>query len=259
MFPPDGTYSAKRNAPIVITGGGDGEALMAVIPYKIVGHEGINFTGKHYLTIGTKSGELQAKNIAACRKCFTAWTTNDIYDLQEVPLQEDDTPEFELADCHEEEYTPPGKTEARRTFKASWFNPPGEGGGNMPEKASDDQKKAVITRWGSKLKATIASMGSGSSSAPASKSSAKPQQQELAPAAKKGVPGPKKSSGRKMTQEEVWDALCKKHPEAAKDGSKEQDHWAQDVLWPAAKEIAGNDSGELTDEQWGKVADKLGL
>jgi hypothetical protein len=55
-----------------------------------------------------------------------------------------------------------------------------------------------------------------------------------------------------MTQEEVWDALVAANPDGDQSELGKTYYGAQDELFPGK-------NGELDPQQWGQVADKLGL
>lgn len=249
-LPNPGTYTARRNAPIVIEAKESG-ALLAWIPYILCSGE-VRHTGKHCECIGQKDGTLKIKSVQSLRTIFN-WDGLNPFDLEQIPIPDGDAPEFELADCfHDDSYQPEGAEAPIVQFKASWLNPIG-GTQNMPAALSPEDRKAALTKWSSKFKA--ASGGKAPTAA-------KPQPAAAAavatkPAAAHAGPPSRRSNAtsaaaRTMTQEEVWDAYDKAHPKKSQDDKGTEFYAAQDKLFPGA-------NGELTIQQWGQVATELGL
>jgi hypothetical protein len=268
-LPPPGDYTARRTAPMVVQEAESG-ALLLWIAYVLCSGE-IAHTGKHMICLGTKEGELQLKAIESLKKAWPDWDSSDLYALQDIPFKEGEeaeAPEFELADCyHDNSYTPRDATEPVVQFKARWFNALG-GTQNMPAPADESEKKKIQAKWGTKFKAAA---GGKAAVKPAAKPAAsKPAAQaELAPAAaapkaapkvagppsrKPAMPAPK-AAARVSSQQEVWEAYY-----TAQGGTEETAEALGDQLYAAAEEIApGIEVGEITPEQWGAVAVKLGV
>lgn len=264
-LPNPGTYLAKRNGAIVIEESKEG-ALLAWIPYTLVA-PGVEHIGKHMVVLVQKDGQLSGRNIGTLRKIWPAWDGVDMFALEALDLPAEDCQgEFELADCyHDDSYIPTGQTEPVIQFKAQWLNAIG-GTQNMPAPMDEAKKKAVRTKWLSKFKANAGSTGGA-----APKAEAKPAATPAAAApATSGPNPPAKSAGppsrkaasnattatpRTMTLEEVWDAFSK-----ANSGMEEADR-ASKFYAAEAEVLNGRDAeaNPLNPQEWGVVADKLGV
>lgn len=248
QLPNPGTYNARRTAAIVVREEESG-SLMAYIPYALVGSD-VAFSGNHSQCLGAKDGTIQTKSIATLRKIFPSWDGLDPFGLEEIPLPENDEAEFELGDCFHDEYTPKEtdenpNPEAITTFKVQWLNPLG---GGLPSKVpmTPEERKKALTKWGGKFKA----VSGGAPAKPAAKTST-----PSAPPARGKVPTPpsrKTTTARKSSQEEVWTAYAKANKDGDQDALAKAYYDAQDEVQPGA-------NGELTPEQWGQVAEKLGV
>lgn len=231
------SYPAKRSGAIVVGESKQG-ALMAYIPFVLTG--GIAFTGNHSVCIGSKDGTLQERNIESLRKIF-GWQTENPFDLQRIPIAEGDAPEFVLADYHNEPYTPNGKTEQVDSFKFRWLNELGSG----IAPATDEQEQAALAKWGKKFSFTP----KAETAKPVEKPVEKPAEKKTAP--KREVPA--KKAARTAVAEEVYEALLKKH------APKGDEEIINEFWWPTLDAILGNGKTEGTPEQWGQIADKLGV
>ena len=259
-LPNPGNYVARRHAPIVI-GETTKKAIMAYIPYEIIGSDAAGYQDVHSVCIQSKDGELQQRNLEEFQKVFPSWPGNDIFDLETIPLNEGDA-EFALKECFHEEYAPEGK-ESRLQFRAKWFNALNSDP-RIPAPLGEDGKKKIRNLLGSKLKAVM-----GSPAKPAAKAAATPAPAPAAtpaaPAAKpaRATPGKKAATVeavRVSNADEVYIGIQKKFPDVSEDDWGNKFFAAQDEVF-ADKER--DESGEfkvaLTVEEWGKIATHLGL
>lgn len=241
------SYPARRSGAIVVGESKQG-ALMVYIPFTLTG--GIAFSGNQSVCIGTKDGTLQDRAIENLRDIF-GWTTENPFDLQRIEIPEGDAPEFVLADYHNEPYVPQGKSEEVDSYKFRWLNKLGSG----VTAATDEDETAALAKWGKKF-----------SSAPSTPKKEKPTPTSSSPsnkmpaakaAPKRAVPTAKKEV-RKESAESVMALLAKKH------GADENDADAMQKLgdehfFPAQDKLFGANVSAETSEQWGQVADSLGL
>lgn len=242
-FPKPGTYTARRSGPIVVYES-DAGALMADIPVRLLNAD-IAFSFTHSVCLGKIDGTLMTKTFETLHKIFPSWEGNNPFDLQDVEIPEGDGAEFELAECDvDDSYISPTTGEAVVQFKARWLNALGAG---RRAALPDDEKEQVVSKWSVKWDAISGKPAAAAKPAPAAKKEAPAKRQ--APPAKKAAP-------RTATMEDVWNALVKKN-----EGVSEDDI-SNNILYPAADEIAGqsvSDVTTLTPEQWGAIADKLGV
>lgn len=247
-IPNPGTYPAKAVTPLRVYKTDEG-ALCCAILVAVLGSD-VAWQGKHTVTLGKKSGELQTKTIDNLKRIF-GWDGQNPFDLEDMDVS---AIEFEIEGEHSA-YTPPGDNQEERTvFKIRYMNPPG-GGANMPEAVGD--RKTVLAEWGSKFKAHSASKPAPKPAG--STASAAPKAATPKPASS-GPPGRRAPStgsqttatARTATQEEVWQALIKANPGADEATLGEKYYAIQDELFPDA-------NGQLDPQQWGQVATKLGL
>ena len=230
---------AKRNGVISVK---DTGALMVYVPYKLVGeyaNEGIQS-----ICIGKKDGTLQEAAIATLRKVF-GWNTPNPYDQQRIPMTDSDEAEFQLAEWYNEPWTNKEGKEVN-SWKFRWFNEIGKG----IAPATDDEEKASLEKWGSKLE-----MALGSKPEAAAKKT-EPEKAKV-PARKAAAPA-KKTEPRKSSPAEVMELLVKKHyPDGATED--QQQEIGDKYYFPAQDELFGVNVAAETPEDWGKVADRLGL
>jgi hypothetical protein len=248
-LPAEGTYQARRSGKIIIEETKD-EAILAAIPYSLCGTAA--FSDVHRVCIVKKDGTVMAKNVDALKKVF-GWDGLNFFDLENIDVPEGNAPEFELADCVHEEFIPKATDEnpdpqAIMRFKASWFNP--LGGRNLAPMADDDRTR-LAKKFASKLRALS---GAGAKS----KTTEEPPAEDPPPKEEEtesDEPPPRRSKttsamARTSTQQEVWNALEKKHK------PKDKKKFAQDVMWKKVDELFG-EKDPLTPQEWGKVADAL--
>ena len=248
-----GTYPAKTNAKMVVYEADSGSLCVAV-PLNALSPDGeIIWSGKTTITLGKSDGTLMTKAIENLKKCFPEWGGQDPFALEEI---EPGVNDLSIVGEHET-YTPRATDEDPdpqpvETFKVKWLNPPGGSGAAMKEPLDEASRKKVLTKWGGKFKA--------GGSAPAAKTvapAAKPAA-TTAPPAKKAPPTPPsrkpaaKAATRSSSQEEVWTLLKKANEDETDEALAEKFYAAQDEVAPGA-------NGEMTAEQWGEVADKLGV
>lgn len=248
-----GTYPAKTNAKMVVYEADSGSLCVAV-PLIALDAEGNQiWAGKTTICLGKSDGTLMTKSIDNLKRCF-GWDGKDPFALEEI---EPGSNELEIVGEHEE-YTPKATDENPdpqpiNVFKVKWLNPPGGGGAAMKEPLDEASRKKVLTKWGSKFKAT-AGTPAAKPAAPAAKPSAAPAKPAAkappTPPSRGKAPAPK--AARNSTQEEVWTLLKQANADESDDALAEKYYAAQDEVAPVA-------NGELTAEQWGDVADKLGI
>lgn len=251
-IPNAGTYPAKTSGQMVVYETEKG-ALCVAIPIEIMGSD-VAWRGKHTFTLAKQDGTLMTRGIQDLKTIF-GWDGLDPFALQDIEVGVN---EFEIVGEHQE-YTPPGDdAQPVMTFKIIFMNPPG-GSSKMPAMLEGNDAKAVRTKYASKFKAL-----SGGKAAPvaAKKPVVKVEEDkpEL-PAAKKGAPSKPASAGppsrkstaavaRTSSQEEVWTALV-----AANEGADEGELGTK--YWAVVEEVAPDANGELDQNQWGEVAEKL--
>lgn len=261
-LPPAGTFLARRNGATV-TKEADSGALCLYIPVILLSAH-VSWQGKHVMTIGKSSGELQLRTIDNLRKVFPDWNpAENIFGIDDIPLPEDpQAAEFEVVGDLEMFTPQPSEhdqnPEERQIWKIQWLNPIG-GAANMPEPVSD--RKAVAAKWGSKLKAVAGGTKPAATKAAAPKPATPAAEPTPAPAPAKrpAASGPpsRKSNATSVTPRtssdtEVWDALNVAYPNDNSDELSQR-------YWGAADEVAPNANGTLTPAQWGEVATKLGV
>lgn len=247
-FPPDGDYYARRNKPIVIVESKDG-ALGAEISYDIV-HPEIVFKGVETFWFGAKDGTVMQFTWDALKEIFPDWGAENPFELEDIDLNEDPkAAEFVLAKCYvDDTWTPPGKDEPVEQWKVRFLNSLTRGR-KVSEPLPKDKRKAVLSKWTSRFKA-INSAKPAATQAPAEKKAAS------APPARAASGGPpsRKNTGaqaRTCTQEEVWGALVK-----SRDG-KTEDEVANEYYAALDEHFEGR--SDLTIQEWGQLADKLGV
>lgn len=228
---PNTRYKCYRNAPIEIEMNPTTHSLMAYVPYKVIGED---IEGRHSVTLGQKDGTPMEKNINSLLDAFKA---TEIWELPEVPLPETEVNEFDLSD-----YKPASDTNKYAGF--SWFNLP-------RVVASQDEAKAM---WAEKM-ALFSRKPAG----------------EPAPVVNPPADPPKRKPGRpaKVDAAKVWNLDSVSRALCAKNGieydSKDPVQVAaaeklyKEVYFVATDEVCGKDSDPSTQEQWNKVAEKLGL
>jgi hypothetical protein len=251
-IPEPGSYRAQQNGTVIIRQEESG-SLMAYIPYALVG-AAVNYAGVHNLTLGAKDGTPQTKNITSLKAVFPNWDADNLADI-ELPNEEGaEVPQFDLADCyHDDSYQPEGADSPIIQFRAKWFNPIG-GGKKQPMTA--EERKAALTRWKSKFKALGASKPAAAAPAKETKAAA-PAPAPAKKAAVSGPPGRKSTAAqaRTATQDEVWNGLVAANPDAGEDDLATKYYEACD----AVVEGSSADPGVLTIQNWGAIADKLGI
>src|SRR6185312_17412055 len=110
QLPAPGDYRAKANGPIIIYETDSG-ALCAAIPVVLTNSD-VPWSGKHTVTLASRDGTIQTKNIENLKKVF-GWNGQDPFwlafeDDGATPRNFSET-EFELADCkHDDSYIPEG-------------------------------------------------------------------------------------------------------------------------------------------------------
>ncbi len=261
QFPKPGTYLARREKPIVIQESANG-ALMAWLQYRLLNSE-VNFSGTHSVVLGKMDGTLMTKAFENLHKIFPAWASNDPFELAEIEIPEGDGAEFELADCYiDDSYVPANSEDGAPVlqFKARWIN--SIGASRLPE-VTPDEAAEIKSKWSGKW----SSLG-GAVKAAATVAAPK----EKKPAAKKevaAVPEAPKPPTRKApvtvakkrtsSAEEVMTLLVKKHYPNGDASEDQQQELGDKHYFPAQDKLFGVNVSAETPEQWGQVADELGL
>jgi hypothetical protein len=236
-----GNYLAKRNGTIAVKQSEQG-ALMVNVPYIIHDSE---IVGIQSICIGTKDGTLQEKAINNLRDIFKGWTSANPFDLQRLPENESGEAEFELKDWHNEPYTNrAGNTIDKHVFR--WMNPISRA--NLP--ASETEEAEVLAKWGKKFEYILKPVAPTVNPEPAPVAPKKVAKVTQKPA--------KVEVARQSSPEEVMDLLCKKYNIAATDEAGQQ-KLGDDYYFPANDALFGVGNLAETPEQWGQVANHLGL
>lgn len=242
-----GSYGARRNGAIRVFETEKG-ALMASIPYVI---PTVSFEGEHSLVLGAKDGSMQERNIQAMQEHF-GWA-GEIGEFTPAAV-DGDGPQFKLVDWHNEPYEKNGETVDKWVFR--WLNRIGSG--QTPE-----QIEAAKSKWGKKISAVLGL--SATETKPAAKASPKPEPEpeaepEKAAAPKRKLPAKAaaKKEPRKSSAEEVMELLVKKyHPTGATDD--QQQELGDKYFFPSQDKLFGVGVAAESPEQWGQVADDLGI
>jgi hypothetical protein len=271
-LPNPGNYLARRSGPIVI-GETSNKAIMAYIPYRILNNGAEGYEDVYAACLMAKDGTIQARNFEELHKVFPGWATNDPFELQDIAIPEGEEPEFALKNCYHEEYAPEGK-ESTMQFRVKWFNALNSDP-RIPAPVTDDGRKAILARFGSKLKA-LGSLGGPAKkttkTAPAPAPAAEvddipmdtptpaPAAPAPAPAKKPGKPAAPAKVVRKSSDTEVFVGIQNKFADKSEEEHSTLYWNTQYELFPnKEKDADGQWVKELTPEEWGQVADKLGL
>jgi hypothetical protein len=219
---------------------------MVYIPFALTG--GIAFTGNHSVCIGTKDGTLQERSIEGLREIF-GWNTENPFDLQRIEIPEGDEPEFILADYHNEPYQNK-KGEEVNSYKFRWLNKLGSG----LKQADETEESAALAKWGKKFSFAPSTLKVAAKPV-ASKPVEKPAE-VVAP--KRALPKKIAKETRKESAESVMTLLAKKHGADENDADAMQ-KLGDEYFFPAQDKLFGVGVSAETPEQWGQVADALGL
>jgi len=252
-LPNPGTHPAKTSAAMVVSVASTG-SLCVQIPTVL---EDGTWSGKGTVVLVKADGTPMSKNQQSMRDIF-GWQSENPFDLEEIEVGQHP---FDIVGIHEA-YTPnptddnPNPVE-QVGFKIQWFNAPGRSGGaNMPERLDEKTRREVLTKFSNKFK-----VGGGGSPAPAPKKEATPEKetQPEPPARRSAAPTPpsrKSPAGipRTSSQQEVWTA----YKNLASNANKSQNDVAN-VYYDKQDEVRPNANGNMTPEEWGKVADLLGV
>lgn len=246
-------YQARHTGQMVISVEESG-AVMVYIPYTFV-NAGFSYSATYAAVIAQKDGTPSESTIANLAKIFNLQDADDFYAIQDIEPNADGTPEFELADWYEDTY------KGRTTIKPRWINTLGGAFRKTPLDASG--KKKLQAKFGGKLKSILAQVYH---SGAASESQKEETQEDELPMGESGGGMPSRSGGvpqrkstaavaRTSTQEEVWDALEKKHKPKTE---KARQELADGVLFAKCDELFPPPH-DMTLADWGKVADALGV
>jgi hypothetical protein len=256
-------YQARRIAPAVVTAESSG-AVMAYIPYELV-NAGMTFSAKYSQCLVAKDGTPSQSTIVNLAKIFRLESPEQVFALHEIPLNEDKSAEFELADWYEDDsYTPEGASEPIIQLKPRWINPLG-GGMRMPEPLDATAQKKLIAKFGGKFKAILANVDHKAAPATQEETPEPEDSGKTNAPPRKGAPPPRKSTAavaRTSTQEEVWSAYEAANPCPIKKPTKRQAqaHIGElgEKFWAEIEKTVPGKNGELSIEEWGTIADALG-
>lgn len=256
ILPKPGTYTARRNKPIVVNETTNG-ALMAWVDYKLLNAD-VAFNGVHTIVLGKTDGTLMTKAFESLHKVFPDWKTNDPFELVEIPIPDGDGAEFELADCYiDDTYVPANSQDGQPVlqFKARWFNSLESSRLPVVEASEVEEIKSKWSgKWNSLGGASKAQEKAKPTSAKASKPAAekpveKPADKPVGPTRK----APAKASKQYASAQEVYDAMQKKN-----NGEKSEDELS-DVWFAAQDELFGEGKEAANVDEFNKLAAKLGL
>lgn len=259
LIPAAGTYPARVNGQAVVYETEKG-AVCVALPISLVGSDPA-WSGKHTMTIVKQDGTIQSRSVETLKAVFPEWDGIDPFWLEDNDLTNYD---LEVVGEHEN-YTRPGETEERVTFKIQWLNTPGGGGGaKMPQRMEAKDRKALLTKFGSKFKALSGGTAKPTTAAPKATAptttpAAQPAKVAPAKSAASGPPGRKAGSPavgglpRSSSQEEVWTALTSRDPDKSPD-----DHATN--FYNAIDDVkGGSDGSDISPSEWGAIATALGL
>ncbi len=233
------SYPARRNGQIAVSMNPETKSLMVYIPFALCGME---FSGVQSINIGTKAGVLNEVALQNLREIFN-WQTENPFDLQRLPQPESQDAEFTLADCFIDSYTPKGKTDAIESYKFRWLNKLGGG----IKVSTDDEESEAMKVWGAKF-----------NFAPSTPKAEKKSAAKTAPSRKVPTKTAAKEP-RKSSAEEVMELLIKKHYPNGDATDDQQQKLGDDFYFPAQDKLFGQNVSAETPEQWGQVANELGL
>ena len=267
---PSNEYLARRTGPMVIKSEESG-ALSLYIPYALVGLQDMEFSDVHKVTLVKIDGTVLTNSQNNILKIWPEASEDYPFSLEDLPMPEDTSkPEFKLSDCyHDDSWTPEGADAPVIQFKARWLNPL-EGGGKVPERMSEDERRKILAKFGSRFNA----LKPATTSKPTPKSAEKEPERETEKepqktAEKKGGMPTRKSMparagsssvggvARTANQDEVYDALVNSKPDENPDKLAEVVFKVADEVCPDYKKTG--DISKVTPAQWGKIADKLGV
>lgn len=237
---------------------------MAYVPYALLNAD-VNFGGNHSICLVTKDGSSQLSSFENLHKVFPTWETNDPFELQEIPLLEDhQVAEFALKDGHMESYVPENSEtgEAVEKFVFNWLNPVG---GMQPMNQSEQEavRAKFKSRWDllplpsqtAKQETPVEKIQKAKTTAK-SEPAVTPEKKSAATPARK-VPAAKKEV-RKLEANEVSELLAKKMF-GTTELSEDQEAKHSDTWFTASDELFGKNVTAETAEQFGQLADKLGV
>jgi len=289
-LPNPGTYLAKLNGKIVVYIAESG-ALCAAVPVALVDSE-VKWSGKATVLLGKQDGTVQRRSIENLKKIFTgnpegemSFTGENPLDLMDEEKVYTEGVQFEAVGEIEDSLLKEGE-EQYKVFKIQWINPIG-GSSVMPDPVD---RQTFLTEWGSKFKAQFSA-----AKKTVKKKVENPVRREVAeeaqpeeeldttletpeepptPPVKKAVkktattpavvtkpvtngPPSRKSTSaiaRTANQQEVWELFVNRN-ETLETPLTEDELGVK--WWEVVNEIAPEKNGDLTIQQWGKVADKL--
>lgn len=248
-IPSPGKYRAKRIGKIAYDYKEKG-ALQACIPCELLNSE-VAWSGIARVTIIKKNGEPFTKQVLAMSKIFGGDPSTGPFFLDSVSEEVTETEQFDV-DGIQEDFIPEDaepNTPPFTVFKINWVNPIG---GNMPAPVEDSTRKELVTKFGSKFKA---SFGAAKSTVVPAKETAPAKTAAPAKAAAKGPPSRSNATSvtpRTLTQDECWDLIVAANPD------KTEEELTQ-PFWDAQDQVKPGANGALSPAQWGEVAAVMGV
>jgi len=193
--------------------------------------------------IELNDGSLSERTLSNLRKVFPLWDGT----IEGLFIEQN----FMDVPCKIEIEHKAGIKDPSQIFaNVKWLNPPGGGGGGMPEPADP---KDLLAKYGGKFRALaggkLVAAPAAKAPAPTAKAPAAPAPKAPAPAAK-APPAPKAKAktvaAATPTMEQCWAEVCKNHP----DGNDATAYWEK-VL---AKFAEGKNYVDITAEEWTAIA-----
>jgi len=293
-LPNPGTYLAKLNGKIVVYNT-ESDALCAAVPVTLIDSE-VKWSGKATVLLGKQDGTVQRRSIENLKKIFNgkpdtegelAFTGENPRDLMYKDKVYTDGVQFEVVGEIEDSLPKEGE-EQHKVFKIQWINPIG-GSSVMPEPID---LQTFLAKWGSNFKAQFSAankvvkkkvekpveieLEKDQEEEPEATESEAPEEAPEVPApapeppkkvaakappvtanpATSGPPSRKATSAfaRTANQQEVWELFVNRN-ETLETPLTEDELGVK--WWETVNKIAPEKNGDLTIQQWGKVADKL--
>lgn len=231
----NGTYAARPTGQVHVGDHNNG----CLICNMVFAFADGGATIAHTFWMTKKDGSINTRTIDTLKELF-GWDGADPFWLEEhgAELAEVDV---ELV-VENETFIGKGDGQEHTSLKIKWVNSPGGGGGN---KIENSDRKALMAKYGAKLRAVSGGTTPAKKSAPAKTPAASAPAPKAPPAAKKSVA---------TTPSDVivcWKAIS----DAMKDKPKED----LETQWFAIlKDVCGEkDQSEYTPQEWGKVLNAI--
>lgn len=264
-LPKPGNYRAKGTGKLVLQSFESG-AVQVLVPYTLTNSD-VAFSGIHRANVVQKDGTPQKRTIQDLATVFQLPLTDDFW----FKVDESDATgvEFELNSCAHELFTPESG-EPYDTFKPGWLNPIG---GSVPAPMDDGKKKSVANRIN--MKALFGAPSAATKPKKADKAAPAPEPQAEFPVATQPaaatlprklpdkVAAPARTSSADEVGGRIQAKIRKENPSLPESGGKagqDIETLTSNAFYGAMTEILGHDDpSKPSPEEWGKVADKLGV